>query len=526
MKKIKNLFTKKNLTALCAGGLLSLAFAPFHLFIIIPISFSVFYFLLEKESDRKEIFWLGFFFGYGHFLVGIYWISISLLVDAAHFAWLIPFALTIIPSILALYLALFAVVYKFLVAKFSFTKIHQKILIFAISWLIFEVLRSNLLSGFPWNLLGYAWMFDVNFAQLASVFGVYGLSFFAVLVGLLPILFWQKKLPLGDKIFSAILLIFLFTNLLFGYHNIDDKKIIHDSKSKLRLVQANIKQEMKWDEQEKMKNFFKHIEMSQAKESSNVKATIWGETSVPYVIDDNPQLLSYLLDAVPSNGVLITGGLRLQRDEKNNSADVWNSIFVLNKNGVSTSYDKHHLVPFGEFVPLHRFLAFLFLDEVVDKITGGGKGFSEGEGAKTLATEDFSFSPLVCYEVIFSRETVSKNHRPDIFVNLTNDAWFGDSSGPYQHFDMARMRAIEYGIPLVRVAGSGISALVDPFGRIVSQIPLNQAAVIDVELIKSNDTTIYATYGHIPLIILVLLAVLFLSISPHKKHASRQNHPN
>jgi apolipoprotein N-acyltransferase len=319
-----------------------------------------------------------------------------------------------------------------------------------------------------------------------------------------------------------VILKFVIVAFIFGHFHIDESKLIYDSKTKLRLVQANIKQEMKWDSYEKYKNFLKHIALTNSKDTKDIKAVIWGETSVPYVIDDNPELLRNLGYAVPSDGVLITGGLRLKYADHNHEkiSNAWNSVFVISKSGVTQHYDKHHLVPFGEYVPLQKFLPF------IDKITGGGEGFSQGEGPQTLVTENFSFSPLVCYEVIFSGETINKEQHPDLLVNLTNDAWFGRSSGPYQHFDMAIMRSIEYGIAMVRVAGTGISAFIDPFGRVVKKINLNEEGIVDVELIKNSGTTIYATYGHLPLILLVAAILFLLTFSPRKKHDTRQNHPN
>jgi len=523
MKKIKNIFKNKFL-ALLAGAFCSLAFAPLHFFIAAMISLSIFYQLLEKSEKKKDIFWLGFSYGFGYFLTGIYWISISLLVDAEKFAWLIPFALTLIPSALALYFACFALSYKFFIKKFKCSFDYQKILLFAICWLFFEVLRSYLFTGFPWNLLGYIWMFDVRFVQLANIFGIYGLSVFAVLICLFPMLFLKssglKKAKLGDKILAAILLTFFIGNLFYGYKHIDETKLVRDSQTKLRLIQANIKQEMKWDGAEKYRNFLKHIELTNSQDLQNIKAVIWSETSVPYVIDDNPELMEKLKMAVPVDGVLITGGLRINyadRD-KNNIADVWNSVFTINQNGIAAHYDKHHLVPFGEYIPLQKFLPF------IEKITEGAVGFSKGEGPKTLEAANFLFSPLLCYEVIFSGAVIDKTNRPHLLVNLTNDAWFGNSSGPYQHFDMARMRAVENGISLVRVAGTGISAFVDPFGRVVSEIALNEQGIIDVDLIQRLEPTIYETHGFLPLILLVTVMFLFLLISPQKKHAHRQNH--
>ena len=167
-------------------------------------------------------------------------------------------------------------------------------------------------------------------------------------------------------------------------------------------------------------------------------------------------------------------------------------------------YDKHHLVPFGEYVPLQKFLPF------IEKITQGGVGFSNGDGAKTIVANNLKFSPLICYEAIFFNEIIDKNNRPDLLVNLTNDAWFGFSTGPFQHFDMARMRAIEHGISLARVANTGISAMVDPFGRVVKKINLNDEGAIDVASIEALPPTIYEKYDQLPLILLTLLTLIFL----------------
>jgi apolipoprotein N-acyltransferase len=528
LTKLENFIKNKKTIALLAGAFLSLAFAPVYFFPAVFISLSIFYLLLENEGENKRnIFWIGFAFGFGHFLSGIYWIAISLLVDAEKFAWLIPFALTIIPGIIAIYFGVLALLYKFFVRHLSLNSAYQKVTLFALCWLIAEILRANLLSGFPWNLLGYVWMFNLKFAQIGSIFGIYGLSIFAVLIGLLPVLFWKRKSSIGDKVFASAMILFLAGSFAFGYYHIDDTKLTHEPQTKIRLVQADVKQELKWDGEERYRNFLKHIVLTNSRDPQGLKAVIWAESSIPYVLNKSPQLMEYIKYAVPENGVVITGALRMRDNaEEQKSPDVWNSIFVISKSGISDYYDKHHLVPFGEYVPFHKFLSFLFLDPVIDGITGGGRGFSEGEGPKTLTADGFSFSPLVCYEVIFSSKVVDRKHLPDVLINLTNDAWFGESSGPYQHFDMARMRAIEYGIPLIRVAGTGITAFVDPFGRIISKIELNKMDLVDIELVKRSESTIYAGWNYLPVILLIILLLLVLITNLRKNPYVKQNNTN
>ena len=517
LSKLKIFFTKKLVISFCLGALLTLAFAPIYLFPVIFISLPCFFILLEKEQGKKrDIFYLGFAFGFGHFLTGIYWIAISLLVDASQFAWLIPFALAFIPGACAVYFGVLALIYKFFVNHLSLTKTYLKLILFSLIWLIIEILRANLFSGFPWNLIGYVWMFNLELSQIASIFGIYGLSIFAVLTALVPALFWKKKSILGDKIYAILIGLFLILSFTFGKFYIDDSKLIHDPKYKIRIVQPNIKQDLKWNGEERFRNFLKHIALTNSENPKGIKLVIWPESAVPYVLNKSPQLMQYIEHAIPENGLLITGSLRSSQSQ-NSRPNIWNSVFVLSKEGINQYYDKHHLVPFGEYIPLQNLLSFLFLGNVLDEITGGGQGFSKGDGPQTLFINGFSFSPLVCYEAIFSDKVVNRKQLPDIFINLTNDAWFGNSSGPYQHFDMTKMRAIEYGIPLIRVANTGITAFVDPFGRIIKEMPRNKMQVTDIELVKNSQSTIYAQFGNIAVSILSLLLLLILITNLNKK---------
>ncbi|MBU6339258.1 MAG: apolipoprotein N-acyltransferase [Rickettsiales bacterium] len=520
MKKIKNFITNKLFISFFAGGLCSLAFAPFHFFVSAIISLSFLYFLLEEEKWEnkpfKRIFLLGWFYGFGYFLTGVYWITISLLVDAEKFAWLIPFAITLIPGVLAIYFALFAVTNVFLVKKLNLSQNYKRITIFAVLWLIFELLRSFLFTGFPWNLLGYSWFFNDQLVQLASVFSVWGLSFFATLIYVIPSLFvgfskgkfFRKKPVFADKFFGTILFFLLISGFFYGHHHLNQGIMPADDSKKLRLVQGNIKQELKWDAQKKYENFVKHIELSNSKDLSEVAAVIWSETAVPYAIDNNSDLINKLRLATPKNGVLLTGALRVKYLSSDEIEAVWNSVFAIEESGVIGHYDKHHLVPFGEYVPLQEYLPF------ISKITDGAVGFSKGNGPETIKTNVLSVSPLLCYEVIFPDKIIDKKDRPDLLVNLTNDAWFGRSLGPYQHFDMARMRSIEYGISLARVANTGITAYFDPFGHVVQKINLDEEGIIDVSFIEKLEPTIYSRFALYPLILLVLLLLIFLTYKP------------
>lgn len=508
---------KEKLLITLSGAICALAFAPFDLFFPAIISLSSFFYFLQKAQNKKEIILTSFLYGFGYYLASIYWISISLLVDIAQFGWMIPFALTLIPSFLAIYFILFALSYKFTIKKFQFNQTWQQILIFALFWLFFEILRSYLFTGFPWNLLGYVWMFNQNFFQLASVFSIFGLSFFACIIALFPMLFCQngkfvkfKLLTSGNKILVFLSLIFFIGNFLFGFNYIDDQKLVKKDGANFRIIQGNIRQDLKWDANLKYQNFIKHIKIANSKPLTNIDAVILSETSIPYLVTNNKELMSKIALATPKNGYLISGGLNATYDSFGYLEQIFNSVFVFNKGQIFTKYNKHHLVPFGEYVPLQKYFPF------IKKITGGGQGFNKGQGAQTLNLNKFSFSPLICYEVIFTSQVLDRKTNPDLFINVTNDAWFGKSSGPYQHFNMTKMRAVEYGIPLIRAANSGISAFIDPFGREIAKINLNEEGFIDVKLVNKISPTIYFKYGFLPLLILIITTLLILLITPIK----------
>ncbi len=506
MKIAKNQYIR----SFICGCLGALAFAPFHFFIAAIISISGFFWFIQKSTSNKQAFYLGLTYGYGYFLAGLYWITISLLVDAERFAWLIPFCLTLIPLILALYLGLLAMIFKKIITRFDMP-FYSQILLFSLLWVFFESLRGLLLSGFPWNLLGYSLLFDLRMVQSANIIGIYGLSLVASLFCLIPILFYKTNR--NDKIFASFLIAIFITNFAYGHWRLQNTTLNNHDDFKIRIVQANIKQDLKWDQTEKYRSFLRHIAISSDSDSTNVKAVIWSETSVPYVIDNNPELLDLLKRAINNSAILITGGLRgeYKTPQKLEIKQYWNSVFAVDKTGIVGHYDKHHLVPFGEYIPFTKFLPFL------EKITGGDGGFSAGEGPATLQTQHFSFSPLICYEVIFSGAIIDKSARPDLLVNVTNDAWFGTSTGPYQHFDSAIMRSVEYGISLARAANTGISAYIDPVGNIRQKITLNQEGFVDAAFVEKIAPTMFSRFGYMPLALIVAVIALFIVITIFRK---------
>jgi len=503
--------------AFLLGGLLTLTFAPFYYWPLLFVAIGGIFLLLESAKSTansskvaiKTGFCLGFCFGFGFFTTSLYWICASLLIDAVSFAWLIPFALTLIPALLACYFAVVFAVFVYLSIRNNYN-FWQKSILFSLLWLVAELLRSLLFSGFPWNLLGYTSLSFGYLSQIADLFGVYGVSFLLCWWSLLLI---AVKYNSDRSIFRylATTIISIALSFGYGYYKIsnrpNDNKVLN-----IRLVQANIPQAMKWQEDEKINNLNKYLDLSSKQPNDHLDAVIWPETALPFAVSNLNQgdLSQALARAIPPNGNLITGLVSLNYQQQN--LQIFNSIASIDRNSNINIYHKHHLVPFGEYVPLQQYLSFLFLDKVIETITDGAVGFNAGKGPATIVANNFSFSPLICYEVIFSNKAINNKQQPDLFINATNDGWFGNTIGPYQHLAHAQMRAIEYGLPLLRVAGTGISAYINQYGIVVDKIDLQQQGVIDVKVDNWRQQTIYARFGNLLLVILLFCLLLLKKI--------------
>jgi apolipoprotein N-acyltransferase len=245
---------------------------------------------------------------------------------------------------------------------------------------------------------------------------------------------------------------------------------------RLRLVQGNVAQQEKWRPEGRARVFQRHLALSA--QGGPVTHVIWPESAAPYALDQDPAARQMIAEVVPPGGLLLTGGERFDLSREPPLA--WNTLFVIDHGGALVArYDKRDLVPFGEFLPLRAVLSRIGLE----KLTHGTIDFQPGPGRQTITLPGLPpVSPLICYEAIFPGNVVDPDARPDWLLNITNDAWFGRSTGPYQHLAMARMRAIEEGLPLVRSANTGISAVVDPWGRIQTELGLGETGVLDATL--------------------------------------------
>jgi apolipoprotein N-acyltransferase len=466
------------------GALMALAFAPFHgwplLFLTLP------YLLLQLEGAApRSAAWRSFFFGYGFSVAGTYWISFSMLVDVAQFGWMIPFCIFGIGAAFALYFWVMGYVF----GKLATSHRLGNIFLLSLLWVGFEYLRSIGIFGFPWNLLGYVVTPSERLLQLASVIGTFGLSWMVMLLALAPV---SHK-----RGYVAGMLAILIMAYGFGMWRVPATPV-PVSETRLRIVQPNIPQDMKWtaegkDESMRVHGVLTHMQT----DAPPANIVIWSETAFPFTVYEGSGWFEHMRYFAPENGYFITGVIRTHRKK------IWNSLVAVNSKGEEAAhYDKHQLVPFGEFVPLRDVLP-------LEKITPGAVDFSREQGVRTITLDGAPpFSPLVCYEVVFPWLAARKDQRPAWLLNVTNDAWYGDSPGPYQHFDMTRMRAIEQGLPLVRAANTGISALIDPYGRILGRLPLNERGVIDRALPKPLPPTLYARYGEWIVVTWLMLATV------------------
>lgn len=470
---------RKYLPLFFAGALMDLALAPFYLFPVLFFSFPYFFIKLQRAETGRQAFWTAWWFGFGYFIFGLYWISNSLLVDL-RFAWLIPFAISLIPAAAAIFTGLVGYVYKKLRIN---SPVHLVLL-----WLAAEYIKGYFpFGGFPWNNIGYASLFSEYYSQVASIGGVYFAGFCVMMLALLPVYYKSLKGKIQGAIFMVVPFVFGFLSIM---------QMPSDGINKtVTIIQPNIEQTLKWDPNMIRLNFFDTLTLA-AQSDSDI--TIWPESSVPFQIDREPAVREKIGSVTPEGKITVTSSTRMQ----GNYEKIWNSLYVIDSNSnVLDTYDKHHLVPFGEYVPFRNILP-------IDKVTPGMMDFSAGKEGKTITANGMKFLPLICYEIIFPHYA---NGDYDFIVNTTNDAWFGNSTGPQQHLAMAQMRAIEQGRPVLRAANTGVSAVIDPFGRVLKKLPYGKQGVIKAK-IPLKVETIYNQFGDLIFLFLLLSGIISIPL--------------
>lgn len=473
---------------LCLAGALSAAgFAPWHIWLLHIAALAFLCRFLMTGVSPRSAFVGGFFFGFGQGAVSLSWLINALMIDSGRFlAWapLVPIGMG------ALFGFFFAL--PSFIAAMARTDL-KKVMAFAGALGFFEWVRGWFLTGFPWNPTGSVFMEQDALLQSVAVTGIYGLSVGAALIAGAVALLPRVKPLIAVLIVTAV----LETAGAVRLWNADETKVWGVT---LRLVQPNIEQSLKWDPQKADEHFGTLIRLSKENNES-VTHVIWPESAVDFPVNTAHGERIRAMAAVRQGGVLILGGLKIKQTKPLRLA---NSVFVLNDLGdITADYDKSHLVPFGEYVPLATWLP-------IRKIVPIGPDFVPGDGVRTVAVEKAPpAGMLVCYEIIFSGAVANKDVRPAWLINVTNDAWYGQSAGPHQHFAMARLRAIEEGLPVARAANSGISAVIDPYGRVPKRLDLGTQGVLDSPLPAALPPTLYARTGATPTILVCLVLMLF-----------------
>ena len=483
---------RQNITIVLLGMIAATALPPWF-FAPGIFSFAILGFLLSKSTGSLEAGRMSWFFSFGFHLIGIHWISNAFLVDSDQFGVFIPFVVVGLPAVLALFPAVIMSIFPLMRRSPSLD-----IVTIAILWSISDFVRGKLFTGFPWNLMSYTVSFSENMSQIASVVGAYGLNFLVIFVALAPSILLRKRFYRTKSSFF-ILFSCCFIPLamgLGGMLRLQNSNEELDRNTVIRIVQANILQSEKWDPELKLKNISKYLRLSslpissELPETSVIKMIIWPETAIPAFIENDQKLRRLIMTSIDEPSILITGGpaIAIQKPTK-----LHNSFFVISQTGdIEARYDKIKLVPFGEYVPFKKWLP-------VTRLVESLADFQVGASPKFIDIPSIGkISPLICYEIIFPGEIFNgnKGNRVKLIVNLTNDAWFGTGAGPKQHLEIAKMRAIEEGIPLIRSANTGISGFYDAYGRTIGEINLNQTGVLDKHLAApTSSPTIYSLFG-------------------------------
>lgn len=460
------------------GGLMGLSSIPilgFQFFFILGLL--GFFFCAEQKTFQHHASFAMGCLGFGYFLIALHWIPCALHVNWAQYFYLLPFALLGLPLLFGFYYAL----WSWCLPWYRFQG-FLKIFLFIVMWVTLEIIRAELFTGFPWALLGTMWAPILPIAQLVAWIGPYGLSGLTLAWGLTFYICLSPTYHRWKKIlYTTVMLLSLGGSWFYGVGRLSSVPTTPSS-FRLRLVQPNLSQKGTWNKARLHQTLHELISLSTSTKS---KIVLWPESALPLAPQLYPGMIALIRQAIPKGGVLLTNGLFYTAASQNSRGfNVHNAVLAINDQGdLLGLYAKHRLLPFGEYIPFRMIVDKIF-PGLIHKMSGGIGDFSKGPGPQVLAVPcGPPVLPMVCHEAIFSGAFHASHTREAQWIlSLTNDGWFLNSLGPYQHFEMARMRAIEMGLPLIRVANTGISAVVDPLGRVEAKIPYGVRDAVDVTL--------------------------------------------
>lgn len=503
---------RRGALAFVAGSLSNLAMAPFFFAPVLFLTLPVLVWLIDGAAGRDETSryrsvraaaLAGWWFGFGYFLFGLFWIGEAFLVEADKFGWLLPFAVTLMPAGLALFWAAAAAV-----AALLWRPGLARLIVLALALGAAEWLRGHVLTGFPWNTLGYALTWPLVLMQGAGLVGIYGLTLIAVPVFGAPLVMMADADGASRRRASLIALAATGVPLLllggYGAARLATAPSGMVEGVTIRIVQPSVPQREKWLPEKQAAIFQDHLALSETNAAGQqdglqgITHLIWPEAAMPFLPLEHPEALAAIRDLLPDGAFLLTGALRREGAAGNPATPpirAYNSLMVLDGDGALAGvYDKTHLVPFGEYLPWQETLEAIGLEQ----LTRWRGGFTVGISPRPLLSVPGlpALGGLICYEAIFPGVGAASAGRPAALVNVTNDGWFGNTTGPRQHFHQARVRAVEEGVPLLRAANNGISAMVDASGRVLYSLGMNARGTIDTPLPLSRPPPLFARFGN------------------------------
>lgn len=501
--------------AALAGALAVLAQAPYDFFAVGFVSFPILVWLLDgATADRpaillrrlKPAFATGWWFGFGYFVAGLWWVGGAMLVEADEFAWAMPIAVVLLPAIMAVFYGLATAL-----ARAFWSDDVGRIAALAASFGLFEWLRTFVFTGFPWNPIGNAAMPIPLLMQSVSVVGMPGMNALAVLVFAMPALLAGFRHIAAGFALAALL---VAAHVAFGYMRLAAPEAAPVRSLPVRIVQPAIDMAAKLDRSSRDEIFRTLLSLSMAPlpaDGSRPELIVWPETSLPFLLTERPDALVAIGEMLQDGQTLLAGNVRAE-GQGADARRYYNSVVAINDQGeITDAVDKLHLVPGGEYLPF----ADLLRQFGVERIVAIPTAYSAGTASHPITIgENLKAAIFICYEIIFPEEVNEGARGADLIVNVTNDAWFGDTPGPYQHFRSAQIRAVETGLPIVRAANNGISGVIDTHGRVLDAFALNVRGTLDVTLsVPTPSTRPFGDPERNGLMVLGLLAVAGIAMS-------------
>lgn len=501
------------LAAFLAGALGVLSVAPYDFFAVCFISFPILVWLLDGATPEPSArllgrlapaFAVGWWFGFGYFAFSLWWVGMAMLVEAESFAWAIPFAVLILPAIMSLFYGFAAAL-----ARSFWPDDIGRIVALAAAFGLAEWLRSFVFTGFPWNPIGYAAMPVPLLMQSVAVIGVPGMNTLSVLVFAMPaLLAGRRHLGLG----MSLALLLMLAHVGFGFYRLSTAVEGEERTLSVRIVQPSIDQALKLDGSARDDVFRTLLALSSQPPrtgSAAPQVILWPETSVPFLFTERPDALVALGDLLSEGQVLIAGAVRAEGDS--GDARYYNSVIAVSDAGeIVDAVDKMHLVPGGEYLPLEGLFELIGIDQIVPMPMSFAAGT---ERHPIVLPGGVGAAPFVCYEIIFPELVSDGTRGADLIINLTNDGWFGDTPGPYQHFRQSQIRAVENGRALIRAANTGISGVVDPYGRVMDALAINVQGALDLSVPLGRPDAITASPQTNGFAIMALLAAIACGLS-------------